>query len=82
MSLRNWLPRAARYECQPSLLMDMERSDEADRNPWAMFTMTLSCPYISRRYAAGCSASSWSKNLLSMAVVAVPLRASSCPPKR
>jgi hypothetical protein len=34
--------RVTRYECRTSLLMDMERSDEADRNPWAMFTMTRS----------------------------------------
>lgn len=37
------LLRVARYEYRTSLLMDMGRPDEVDRNLWAMFTMTLSC---------------------------------------
>jgi hypothetical protein len=31
-----------RHECRTSLLMNMDRSYEADRNPWAMVKVTLS----------------------------------------
>src|SRR6266700_6325255 len=35
--------RVTRHECRTSLLMNMDRSYEADRNPSAMVTVTLSC---------------------------------------
>jgi hypothetical protein len=38
-----WVLRVTRHECRALLLMNMDRSYEADRNPSAMVTVTLSC---------------------------------------
>ena len=35
--------RVTRHECRTSLLMNMDRSYEADRNPSAMVTVTVPC---------------------------------------
>jgi hypothetical protein len=35
--------RVTRHECRTSFLTNMDRSYEADRNPSAMVTVTLSC---------------------------------------
>ena len=35
--------RVTRYECRTPLLMNMDRSYEADRNPSAVVTATLAC---------------------------------------
>ena len=35
--------RVTRHECRTSLLMNIDRSYEADQNPSAMVTLTLSC---------------------------------------